>query len=193
MTISKSFLVAVICFGVLVLAFGVYGYLLYSEVSRLGCQVDDLQREINLLKSSKTFNFFWQGSNAEKFNVTTFWMNITFERANETFLFITVKTNHLIFGNYHVGIVFDTNHNGEIDECGKMYRVDNSTYERACFGPYRDGERFLETIASSVSFNTHTCTFHPQLGFTYVMPIDLQDLNLTNDLIHVEYQFTYYG
>jgi len=163
--ISKKFLFVSFCFVVLVVAFGAYGYTLYSQVSSLGSRLEDLQREINLMRralftnSSETFNFFWQGPIAEKFNVTTFWMNITFQRTNETTLLITVKINHLRHDNIsfdYVGIVFDVNHNGEIDglDDGWMYMrlkyyMEPYSAKRHAFldGPYNGSQRFFHSMA----------------------------------------------
>jgi len=179
--------------------------------------LDELQREINLLKyrigfvnTSRTFNFFWGGPIAEKFNVTTFWMNITFHRENETHLLIAVKVNDLGY-SYCVGIVFDVNHNGEIDceDEGYIYRAspyyiapDNTTKHYgatpALLGPYQeDGQRFFQSFAEYTIDDLHTCDFDPELGYTYIIPVNLQDVfsgrpyseevDLINDLIHVEY------
>lgn len=212
--ISKKILLATVCLAVLIIAVGAYGYALYSEVSSLGSRLEDLQREINLLKyrvgfsnSSKAFNFFWGGPIAEKFNVTTFWMNITFQRTNETHLLIKVKVNDLGHSTA-MGIAFDVNHNGEIDrgDQGYMYQAvpfytEGTKHYGAIphfLGPYReDGQRFFETFAAVTISGLHTCDFDPGLGYTYIVSVNLQDVfwaqyphkvvELINDLIHVEY------
>jgi len=191
--ISKKIFVVSFCLVVLIIALGTYGYILYMEVSSLGSRLEDLQREINLLKyrigfvnTSKTFNFFWGGSIAEKFNVTTFWMNITFQRTNETHLTITVKTNHLDFRHDYVGLAFDADDDGEIDGPGMKFYSTNESLS-AYLGPYRDGQRFFEIIESALFYGLHTCTFDPQQGYTFVFPINLQKYKPINDLIHVEY------
>jgi len=205
--VSKRILLATVCLVVLVIAFGAYAYTLYSEVSSLGGRLDDLQREINLLKyrigftnTSKTFNFFWQGPVAEKFNVTTFWMNITFQRENETHLQITVKVNDLnttyTFGEIedYVGIVFDWNNDGLFD-LGDQYLPDNCS-RPALLGKYRDGQRFFDLIAMTMLDNTHETYYDPELGYTYVIPVNLywrwgqEEYRLANDLIHIEYSRT---
>jgi len=192
-----------VCFVVLVGAFGAYAYALNSELSKLKNQIDSTN-------SKRTFSFFWQGPIAEKFNVTTFWMNITFQKINETHLIITVKINDL--ARAYVGVVFDVNHNGEIDKYDLGYSygaiayyigTDNTTIhyfaQPAYLGPYReDSQRFFEEFAECSFEDLHTCEFDPELGYTYIITVNLQDVlwpsshkevELINDLIHVEYAF----
>lgn len=167
---DKKLLVAgFVCIAVLLATVVAYHYL--SQVS----------------SNPKTFTFSWTGPIAEKFNVTTFWMNVTFERTNETHLTVTVKTNDLNYRGSNVPIFFDENGDGEINEAGKEYLSSNITYNEVYLGPYRNGHRFVEEIASSISFNKHTCIFDPQQGYTYTIPIPLEEHNLTNDLVYVGY------
>lgn len=215
--ISKKLLLASVCLAVLIVAVGAYDYALYSQVSSLESQLEDLQREISLLShgmgftnTSKTFNFFWGGPIAEKFNVTTFWMNITFQRENETTLLITVKINHLRYDTHsydYIGIAFDTNHDGELgvqDGGSKYLRLKyyvDPYFAKQTAGFVRDvpslgntlyhnGQLFFNCIAMCYSRSNHTVYFDPELGYTYIILINLQRQGLTNDLIHIEYDFT---
>lgn len=212
--VSKRILLAAVCIVVLVGAAGAYGYALYSQVSSLGRRLEDVQNEINLLKnrigfinSSKTYNFFWQGPIAEKFNVTTFWMNITFQRINETHLVVTVETNNLNSDDPGcVGMLFDMNHDGELGfgDDGWVYYTFKSYVApyyakvKACFVPfnpslgnvlYRNGQRFFNCFAECYVAGEHTWFFDSEKGYTYVVLVNLEELSLINDLIHVEYDF----
>ena len=180
---KKLLAVVAICLAVLIVAVGAYAY---------------IQILNNQKTNPKTFNFSWGGAIAEKFNATTFWMNVTFERTNDTHLTITVKTNDLNHRGGDVSIFFDENGDGKIgslffgengDGCdaGKMYRSSNITYEEVYLGPYRNGHRFVEGYTSPLSFDKHECIFDPQQGYTYIIPISLEEHNLTNDLVYVGY------
>lgn len=197
---KKLLAVVAVCLAVLLAAVGAYAY----------TQISNMQNQIDSMNNKKSFNFFWQGPIAEKLNVTTFWLNVTFERTNETHLIITVKVNDLGY-SYCVGIAFDVNHNGEIDEDDQGYvygalpyyiAPDTTTKHYgatpAFLGPYReDGQRFFQSFAECTIDDLHTCDFDSELGYTYIIAVNLQDVlwqrfphkvvELINDLIHVEY------
>ena len=169
--ISKKLLAVVaVCLAILLAAVGAYVYIVMNRSS-----------------TNKTFNFCWTGSVAEKFNATTFWMNVTFDRVNETHLIITVKVNDLSPQGGHVGLAGDGDGDGEIDGGGLMYCAGNYTIE-SCLGPWINGQRFLGAIIDGIDFGWHTCVFDPQQGYTYVIPTTVTNATAkASDLIHVEY------
>ena len=197
MVSKKHLAVAAVCTAVLLVAVGAYAYLQTSNKTK-----------------ENTFNFSWEGSIAEQFNVTTFWMKITFERPNETNLIITVKTNHLRFrevhpdyveenGTYaqvdHMGIVFDSNNNGELDEADEGIEYFMYGWKRWCYLDAYDaeGQRRIGSCTMGEVNPVHRVTFDSELGYTYVIPYALSwyperhpgmlVLDLSNDLVHVEY------
>ena len=198
--------VVAICLAVLLGAVGAYAY----------AQISNLQNQIDSMNNKRTFNFCWTGPIAEKFNVSTFWVNVTFERPNETNLIITVKTNHLRFHEVHpdyaeynitygqvsyVGIVFDDNNNGELDEHDEGYEYSGYNWSHPVLLDFynSEGQRCIGSHGMQELLNTHKCTFDPELGYTYVIPIALQLYperpfnlpvqELTNDLVHIEYYY----
>jgi hypothetical protein len=208
--ISKKISIAVaICLAILLATVVAYVYIQMS----------------NAQKNNETFTFSWEGDYVspwhdwidnrtieERFGVTTFWMNVTFERINETNLVITVKMNDLVKGG-SLGIVFDENQNGEIDEGdeGLKYGTilfstvsSNGTFytaQRVFLGPFRNGQRFFESFAFCIIQDIHTVDFDPDLGYTWTIPVRFRNLysefhvpnctevELIKDLIHVEYEF----
>lgn len=198
--ISKKILLILICFITLLATVGAYSY---TEISRLKNQVDSLN-------SQRTFTFCWGGPIAEKFNVSIFYLNMTFQRINETHLTVTAKMNDL-GQSVCFGMMFDVNHNGELDHNDEGYRYrarpgylapDTTTKHYlatpAQLGQYvEDGMRSLTHSAETTIFDLHTCDFDPELGYTYIIPVNLQDvfsgrsykevIELISDLIHVEY------
>lgn len=160
------------------------------------------------MSSRRAFTFCWGGPIAEKFNVSTFYLNMTFQKKNETHLTITAKMNDL-GQSFCFGMMFDVNHNGELDPRDEEYVYKARPYYLATdfptihygatpaqFGQYvEDGMRFFTHFAETTIDDLHTCDFDPELGYTYIIPVNLKDVlwqpykvaELINDLVHVEY------
>ena len=200
MVSRKVLVVAAVCLATLIAAVGAYAYI-----------------QISNMQTKKTFDFSWQGSIAEKFNVTTFWMNVTFERTNKTHLTITVKTNHLrhdevkprpptlpddeewnvTYGDAdYVGIVF----NLDVEDFGTRYLA-NGEYWHGWLQEHEDGQRFLSKSTPAVGITgtgLHECYFDSEQGYTYVILVELADYSsgffnpkpVSSDLIHIEYDWT---
>jgi outer membrane murein-binding lipoprotein Lpp len=172
---------------------------LQSEVSTLEDQVNVLQNTIAYKDSIKTFNYYWEGSIAEYFNVTRFWMNVTFERYEREgmrCLNITVEVNDLReSGASYVGISSDLTsfldyktwifHSfyswiPSINDTG-LPRQPGSLAEDT------SGLRFINPVVAHYFPSFHQVRHDTQLGYTYVIPINFEELEINNDRIHVEY------
>lgn len=195
---KKLLAVVSVCLAVLLVAAGVYAYI------------------SNLKTKKKTFIFSWEGPIAEKFNVSTFWMKVTFERMNETHLAITIETNHLRYNEVkprpptlpddeewnvtyrdadYVGIVFNLG----TENFGTRYLA-NGEYWHSWLEENGDEQRFLSKSSPAVGITgtgLHECYFDPERGYTYMILVELADYSsgflsprpVNSDLIHIEYDW----
>ena len=88
------------------------------------------------------------------------------------------------------GMMFDVNHNGELDRQDEGYIYKARPYYQAAdsatkhYGatPARlgqdaeDGMRFFTDFAETIIADLHTCDFDPKLGYTYIIPVNLKDV-----------------
>jgi hypothetical protein len=185
MVSKKILVVVIICLAILLGAVGAYAYIQISTANQ------------SPTYGKITYSFYWQGDYVtpeltkhvtikEMLGVDILYVNITFER-NDTHLIITVKTNSPVFrGGDYVGIVFDP----EYFKAGGRYTASNISHIDY-LGEYENGHRFLTIMASDIGKKgRHQCYFVPEEGYTYVIPIDLSLEKLTNDRIHVEYDWS---
>jgi outer membrane murein-binding lipoprotein Lpp len=168
---------------------------LQSEVSTLESQIDALENELAHKNSTKTFNFYWEGSIAEYFNTTRFWMNATFERVNETQLLITVEVNDLReewYADSYLGVVSKLT--GSWRYLCHPITLGNDTFmakQKGALGNYSGGQRFIDSIVMGYYTSNHECI--DDLCVTYIIPVILAEdfLELWNleldDSIHIEY------
>jgi hypothetical protein len=176
-------------------------YRLQSEVSTLEDQIDALQNTIANKDSIKTFNFYWERSIAEYFNVTTFWMNITLQKVttnqiwtptgkNATKVFLIVELNDLRDN-------WQTSYLGVVSELTDFWKYSPDGLKRRCYlGNYSDGQRFMEICPLLIPEISDHEFYHGEYGVKYVVPsggfIEMAiELGLSNMVhMHVEYRHT---
>jgi hypothetical protein len=192
---KKLLAVVAVCLTILLGAIGAYAYI--STVNQFVCR-------------KRTYSFYWEGSIAEKFNVTEFWLNVTFDRINATHLTLTIKTNHLRYDEpYPIpdplppglnASYYENRTYGMLDKvgvCGNPHFGSSGiiygggdAWAVYWLGFYKDNQRFLFFFAGfvgSTGTGRHTRYFDPKLGYTYVInPAPIEDWRDCN-IIHIEY------
>jgi hypothetical protein len=194
---KKLLAVVAVCLTILLGAIGAYAYISTVNQSQLVCR-------------KRTYSFYWEGSIAEKFNVTEFWLNVTFDRINATHLTLTIKTNHLRYDEpYPIpdplppglnASYFENRTYGMMDYvgvCGNphffspgMRYGSNEAWSHQYLGYYEGNQRFLYFYAphwGAYGTGRHTQYFDPELGYSYsINPAPIEDLQDCN-VIHIEY------
>jgi len=165
---------------------------LLNNVSTLQSQIDELQGEINRLQNelahiNKTRTFIFEFLPwCQSIVSGPLRMELTFT-LQEGNLSILAKINDDDydsgeFGGDYLGLVFDRNSNGDLEDVGIMLYPVNTKLPGLLRG---DGMLWCPFIMVPSASPYHTCTYETGMGYTFNASFSISELGTPSDLIHV--------
>lgn len=182
----------VVCAVFLVLAVGVYAYssmnntntkTFFFESKKSWVILPDKEPPDNVVETNETYH-----------------MKLVFAIKGEN-LSITAEIDDKVLphgGSQFLGLVFDINHSGAIEDGEPAYMlyiwnesrdpVRHNTAYKSYETPY-----LTFALCEAIPSPFHTCIFNSESGYTFKIQIPLEDLNLVNDLVYMCFSSTSSG